>query len=48
MMYKSAQSGAAGPGPDANGASAPPPEEKAQKDEVVDAEFVDVDDKGKK
>ena len=53
MMYKSAQGGAAGPSsganasPEANGAGAPPPE-SAKRDEVVDAEFVDVDDKGKK
>jgi molecular chaperone DnaK len=49
MMYKSAQSGAAGP--EANGsAGAPPPPsgDDAKKDDVVDAEFVDVDDKGKK
>ncbi|MFN9083925.1 MAG: molecular chaperone DnaK, partial [Acidobacteriota bacterium] len=50
VMYKSAQGGAAGPGPDASaGAGAPPPPGgDAKKDEVVDAEFVDVDDKGKK
>jgi len=48
MMYKSAQGGAAAPGPDANGAGAPPPGEQAKNDEVVDAEFTDIDDKGKK
>jgi molecular chaperone DnaK len=49
MMYKSPQGGAAGPSPEGDGASAPPPPGGAKKDdEVVDAEFVDVDDKGKK
>jgi len=49
VMYKSSQGGAAGPGPEGNGAGAPPPGENAKKDdEVVDAEFVDVDDKAKK
>jgi len=48
VMYKASQGGAAGPGPDGAGAGAPPPPNDAKKDEVVDAEFVDVDDKGKK
>ena len=40
-MYKSAQAPPAG----AQGASAPPPGSDKPKDDVVDAEFVDVDDK---
>src|SRR3569832_512902 len=48
-MYK-ASSGAP-QGGDSAGAGAPPPpppQDGAKKDDVVDAEFVDVDDKGKK
>jgi molecular chaperone DnaK len=46
VMYKASQ---AAPAAEANGASAPPPPgAEAKKDDVVDAEFVDVDDKGKK
>jgi molecular chaperone DnaK len=49
VMYKSAQGGAAGPVPETNGGpGAPPPPDNSKKDEVVDAEFVDVEDKGKK
>jgi molecular chaperone DnaK len=48
VMYKASQAGAAGPD-GANAAGAPPPPGAgAKKDEVVDAEFVDVDDKEKK
>ena len=47
-MYKasSASAGEAGPAGADNGAKAPEGAEK--KDDVVDAEFVDVDDKDKK
>ena len=48
VMYKASQAGAAQPD-GANAAGAPPPPGAgAKKDEVVDAEFVDVDDKDKK
>jgi molecular chaperone DnaK len=43
-MYKASS---AAPQGDA-GAPPPPPQGEAKKDDVVDAEFVDVDDKGKK
>ncbi|MBM3787701.1 MAG: molecular chaperone DnaK [Acidobacteria bacterium] len=47
VMYKASQAAPPPAGADANGASAPPPGGEAKKDNVVDAEFVDVDDKGK-
>ncbi|MEI9811914.1 MAG: molecular chaperone DnaK [Acidobacteriota bacterium] len=42
-MYKSASTP-----PSGDGAAPPPPQGEAKKDDVVDAEFVDVDDKAKK
>jgi molecular chaperone DnaK len=47
VMYKASQAAPPPAGAEANGASAPPPGGEAKKDNVVDAEFVDVDDKGK-
>ncbi len=46
-MYKagSPQNGAGGPGPGGPGAAGPAPEAEKPKDNVVDAEFVDVEDK---
>jgi molecular chaperone DnaK len=47
-MYKSAGTPGAGPAPGGNGGSAGGDSGKKDKDNVVDAEFVDVDDKDKK